>query len=713
MSEKLANWAKDLKVWSSNKSTLPSKKSILQPKTTQSILCNGPVEDLEKMVPNQWWKTVFSDDLYLKTDGDVVEDAEITREEISLLEQNPSVRKVLEMDSDSSLYLILDGPKILDLCCGQGRHSLEIVRKFPLARVHGHDQSAYLISLAKERSSALKTKPHFTVGDCRTIPYPDGHFDLVILMGNSFGYFSEDAQDVHVLTEINRVLAPSGILVLDLTDGDYMRHNFAQRSWEWADKTTFVCRERQLSKDGLRLVSREIITNVNTGVIRDQFYQERLYSRKELRDLLNVQGLLTLPETHNETNVTLSAEMSKRNEDLGMMGNRMFITSMKTADLAYSESSEETLIDAYKTIPKSEEIEELVVIMGDVSKSCVGKLNNTWNEEDIYTRQQLLQALQKSGYSKVVVLENHDQLHQSLTTKRPNFVFNLCDEGWNNEALKELHIPALLESLAIPYSGAGPNCLAFCYDKGLVNRSAEAIGIPTPVELTFLFDSKHNFIKQAHQFARLVQKKMGFPSFVKPMKGDNSIGITKRSIVRSEKELETYMLELESQGIRDVLVQEYLQGTEYGVGVVGNPETGLHFFDIMEVDFSEIIDQNLPPILGYESKWDPDSPYWSNIQYKKAKLPKAVEEVLKSRCVILWERFGCKDYARFDFRCDIGRGDGLDGLNGVIKLLEVNPNPGWCWDGKLAYMAKLGGYEYHDLLNLILAASINRIFAKK
>ena len=94
--EKLSNWTRDLKLWPN-----------VQSKKSNNNLCNGPVEDLEKMVPKQWWKTVFSDDLYLKTDGDVVEDVEITREEISLLEQNPSVRKVLEKGSDITSTFIL------------------------------------------------------------------------------------------------------------------------------------------------------------------------------------------------------------------------------------------------------------------------------------------------------------------------------------------------------------------------------------------------------------------------------------------------------------------------------------------------------------------------------------------------------------------------------------------------------------------------------
>ena len=82
---------------------------------------------------------------------------------------------------------------------------------------------------------------------------------------------------------------------------------------------------------------------------------------------------------------------------------------------------------------------------------------------------------------------------------------------------------------------------------------------------------------------------------------------------------------------------------------------------------------------------------------------------MHATCIKLWERFECRDYARFDFRCDIGKGDGFDGKGGLIKLLEANPNPGWCWDGKLTYMAKMDGFTYSDVIKMILEAASERL----
>ena len=514
---------------------------------------------------------------------------------------------------------------------------------------------------------------------------------MVLLLGNSFGYFSSDDQDTAVLKEIKRVLVPGGRLVIDLTDGEYMRQNFSERSWEWVDDDTFVCRERQLSDDSTRLYSREIITLTGKGVVRDQFYQERLYSRSDINELMKKVGYQIF-----ETQETVFTANSKRNEDLGMMDHRVVVTGLRPqSTLSLNEKVEE------QTVTKKT-LANITILLGDPTLACIGKLNDTWNKEDLETRKKLLDAIEEAGYTSniVNVVDKHDSLLFDLMNNKPDFVFNLCDEGWNNDALKELHVPALLEMLNIPYSGAGPNCLAFCYDKGLVNRSAEVIGISTPVEVTFLGSPActwNDILPKLREKTNLLV----YPAFVKPMKGDNSLGITIRSIVKDFEELSAYIADLRQQNVHEVLIQEYLEGNEFGVGMIGNIDTGFRFLPIIQVNYSKILDKNLPPILGFESKWDPSSPYWSDITYEEAlQLDATQKEHLKEQCKILWERFACRDYARFDFRSD---------SKGQIKLLEVNPNPGWCWDGKLAYMGKLDGLGYSELLDLILKASWKRL----
>ncbi len=266
----------------------------------------GPLTKLEEHVPAAWWEQQF-DALYLKTDGDVVEDDDITRDEIDLF------LRLLPLTPEA---------KLLDLCCGQGRHILEFCRR-GFAKVEGFDRSSFLLSVARQRAKFERLPARFCEGDARVLPYVAETFDAVLILGNSFGYFASAEDDCAMLREAHRVLRPAGRLLLDVTDGEYLKIHFAPRSWEWIDATMFVCRERELSTDGDRLISREIITDVERGVLVDRFYAERLYSSGELRELLTCAGFC-LADMHSEL-ITGSA----RNQDLGMMARRIVLTSCK------------------------------------------------------------------------------------------------------------------------------------------------------------------------------------------------------------------------------------------------------------------------------------------------------------------------------------------------------------------------------------------------
>ncbi|RKO97012.1 hypothetical protein CAUPRSCDRAFT_7151, partial [Caulochytrium protostelioides] len=720
-----------------------------------SQVCYGRVRNMEAMVPPQWWKTVFADGLYLQTDGDVVEDADITRAEVDMIEAVPAVAAMLAASRDGQAAqgitamkpLVGASPahqlRVLDLCCGQGRHSIELARRHPEALFCGHDQSGYLVNLARERAQLSDKAAHntrFTEGDCRHVPYPNGAFDIILLMGNSFGYFTDVNGDSEVLKEARRLLAPSGVMLLDLVDGDHMRENYAQRSWEWVDDTTFVCRERKLSDDKSRLTSREVVTVTNRGVIRDQFYAERLYSQSDITTLLAECGLTSSPAEATSTFITLFNTSSKRGEDLGMMSPRMLVVSF-ASDPSATFPMPQHLRDAEANIHRDEQgriispsaassndasaalstastihalalptsslatgqpaqvcamlpLQKLTVIFGDSSVPCIGKLNDTWNPEDFESRNKLLQALEILGYRDVQVLDHHPTLLSSLAIDPPQLVLNLCDEGFGNDAQHELHVPALLDMLNIPYTGAGPNSLSKCFDKSLVNAVARGLGIPTPREAIVPETSRIDV-------AQVRDAVGGYPAFIKPIRGDNSLGITMQSIVHTDSELLAYLEQLRAQDITGVLVQEYLQGTEYGLGMLGNPGHGFHFFPILEVDFSDIVAQDLPPILGYESKWDPTSAYWTSIKYRRShSIGPDVERQMQENCKLLWKQLDCVDYCRFDFRAD---------KDGIVKLLEVNPNPGWVWDGKLAYMAGFENKSYADMIGMTLDAAVKRI----
>lgn len=627
-----------------------------EPPSFPTVRTLGPVPDLERHLPSDWWRTLFNS-VYLKTDGDVVENDNNTVAEVDLLVKAAGLEP---------------NDRILDLCCGQGRHCNELARR-GFNHVTGIDRSRYLIRLGRKRARQERLNVNFHEGDARKFRLPQSSFHCVALLGNSFGYFDRIEDDLAVLAAVKRVLQSAGVLAIDILDGDWMKTHFTPRSWEWVDQNHFVCRERSLAADGVRLISREVVVHAEKGVIADQFYAERLYSKESMTDLLTEAGFDSI-RYHGG----LSAD-SERNQDLGMMAHRMFLTAQAPRKV-------EVAVKTGPLFPK------VTVLMGDPSLPDTVKKDGQFNPEDFATIDRLKEALAELPGYEYEFLANHVSLISTIRANPPQFVLNLCDEGYNNDAFMELHIPAVLEMLRIPYTGAGPAALGLCYNKSIVRAIAESLDIPVPLETYF---------DPEDQSASLPSV---FPALVKPNYGDSSIGITQQAVVSTPSELIAYLEQLHEMmpGI-PLLIQEFLSGPEYSVGIIGNPGLTYRNLPLLEVDYRGL-QPGLPKILGYESKWIPDSPYWSQIKYHEARIDEDAKRRLIDYSNVLFERLGCRDYARFDFRTD---------AQGQIKLLEANPNPGWCWDGKLNFMAGYGGLRYADLIRLIIEAAQERIASGK
>ncbi len=626
-------------------------------KNGNSVL--GPVANLELHLQPDWWRRIFNS-MYLKTDADVVEDKIITKSEVGLFSS------ILQASKDSV---------ILDLACGQGRHSLELARQ-GYSKVFGLDRSHYLIRKAKSIMQQEGLKVNFKEGDARKLPFETDMFDVVMILGNSFGYFESTEDDVKILKEVYRILKPGGIFLIDVADGAYLKKNYLPRSWEWIDKKHFVCRERSLAKDNERLISREVITHVEKGVLVDQFYAERLYNRDILNEMFSEVGYENISFHGSiETN-------SLRNQDLGMMERRIIVTAQVNKDWAPEKA-------------RRNGIKNVVVLLGDPRRPDIIKPSSVFDEDDFLTIERLKEALgQLPGY-RFSYLNAHHTFYNDLLKQKSkiDFVLNLCDEGFNNEARKELHVPALLEMLDIPYSGSGPQCLAYCYDKSLIRGIAKEMGIP--VAEAFFVKSDDN----------VFDLQIDFPVIAKPNFGDSSFGITRESVANSIEELNDAILQIRQKfGYENpILVEEFLPGKEISVGIIGNPPESYTVLPIVEEDFS-LLPPDLPKICGYEAKWMPESPYFKLLRSIPADLPDDVEKSIIENCVKLSARLECRDYCRFDLRLD---------ANGVPKLLEVNPNPGWCWDGHLAKMAGIEGVSYSKVFDLILMAIEQRMMQNK
>jgi D-alanine-D-alanine ligase len=326
----------------------------------------------------------------------------------------------------------------------------------------------------------------------------------------------------------------------------------------------------------------------------------------------------------------------------------------------------------------------LLVITGDHGAPDLNKRGGRYNEEDFETHGQMVAALSSFADLDVSVLTNHGVLLDRLRNDPPDLALNFCDTGYRNEPAHELNIPAYLELLGIPYSGAPPAAMVMAVDKAAVRLVARELGIAVPRE-EFIWASE------------TTRMPIGpYPVLIKPNRTDGSVGITKDAVVRDADAAARYLAFVRDDlpGF-DILVQEYLPGPEYGVGLIGNPETGFTVLPALEVDFSDL-PAGLNPILSYESKAIPDSPYFTRIRYKRAVLDAAEEAALVRTAKTMFRRCGLRDYGRFDFR---------RGADGAVKLLEVNPNPAWATDGKLAFMAGFAGIAYPDMLRAIVDAA--------
>ncbi len=214
-----------------------------------------------------WWRTWFGP-VYLALYDPVLQDR--TPGEVDAIERLLEIRPPL---------------KILDLACGQGRHSIELARRG--YEVTGLDQSRYLLDVAAQRAAAAGVTVRWVEGDMRQpLPVPGG-YDVAVNLFTSFGYFADDADDLMVLRAVAVVLRPGGRFLLELLNGERIMHTFEEREWIPFGETT-VLERRRLDRHRRRMeVDRTIVRD---GQEEETSHTLRLYSGRELTVLAKRAG---------------------------------------------------------------------------------------------------------------------------------------------------------------------------------------------------------------------------------------------------------------------------------------------------------------------------------------------------------------------------------------------------------------------------------------
>ncbi|KPL04221.1 MAG: hypothetical protein AMJ90_01710 [candidate division Zixibacteria bacterium SM23_73_2] len=143
-----------------------------------------------------------------------------------------------EVDLVLKLLKLKPKAKVLDLCCGYGRHSIELDQRG--YQVTGYDLSKFFIDKAREKSRNLGLKIEFLEGDMRKLPFKN-EFDAVINMFTSFGFFKKEVDDLKVLKGVSKALKPNGVFFLDTINREVMVRNF--RTKHWVKRKDFVMLE--------------------------------------------------------------------------------------------------------------------------------------------------------------------------------------------------------------------------------------------------------------------------------------------------------------------------------------------------------------------------------------------------------------------------------------------------------------------------------------
>ncbi len=255
-------------------------------------------------VAPDWWKTLF-DDVYLLTDARSVCDDQLSAREVDL------ICDLLPLDRDHL---------ILDLCGGQGRHSLELAsRGYTGCTVL--DYSQFLIDRGKDIAKERECPVRFLQGDARDTGLPDSTFDHILIMGNSLGYLPEAKDDRKIIREAHRLLKPGGILLVDVADGGKVKEDISPIAWHETDGTVVVCRERVLNGNAVK--ARELVMCKEKGLLRDQAYRIRLFESADLAGLMEKTGFC-------EIEVRKDFSPHDRRGDFGFMNRRMLAVGVKS-----------------------------------------------------------------------------------------------------------------------------------------------------------------------------------------------------------------------------------------------------------------------------------------------------------------------------------------------------------------------------------------------
>lgn len=294
-------------------------------------------------------------------------------------------------------------------------------------------------------------------------------------------------------------------------------------------------------------------------------------------------------------------------------------------------------------------------------------------------------ALRKIGHEVEPLGVEQDLaiIRNTIDAWKPHIVFNLL-EAFHNVSLFEPNVVSYLELLRIPYTGCNPRGLLLAKDKGLSKKLMAYHRIPMPEFAVFRRGQKIR-----------VPKRLAFPTIVKSLTEESSLGISQASVVEDEQRLSERVGFIHESVGTDALVEQFIDGRELYVGVMGNQR--LRVFPVWEMQFTKMPD-DVHRIATERVKWSTKYQEKYGIQTAELKdAPDGVGERIRHLCKRVYRSLELSGYARIDLRLD---------KEGHIYVLEANPNPQIAEDEDFAESAKRAGMPYNKLLQQIITLGL-------
>ncbi len=303
-------------------------------------------------------------------------------------------------------------------------------------------------------------------------------------------------------------------------------------------------------------------------------------------------------------------------------------------------------------------------------------------EEDV---QAVYEALKEAGHSPIFLrLDGTTQSLVDLAQSETDLIFNLVESFAGDDSFDSA-VAGYLELLGRKFTGAGSHGLYLAQDKALAKKIFAFHGIHTPYFATVY----RGRTEHAHDIQ--------FPVIVKPAREDGSIGIHFGAVCGSIKELMERLDYIHAQFDSPALIEEYIEGRELYVGVLGNdkPEP----LPVVELDLSKL-PEGTPKIAGSEVKWEEETEaYQKTWPFFPKDLDEELVTKIREKAVQAFQSLQLRDYGRIDFRL---------ASDGTLHVLEVNPNPYLLPSAELALAAKQSGRSFSDLIAQIVELALAR-----